>query len=468
MVKNAFWLTIGEIVSRFFRFFVVVYAARVLGASGWGTFSYALSIAGLIMIFSDLGLNAYTTRELSQNNPSSSALVSTAFFLKIFVLLVSTLLVLIIGSTISKLPEANHLLIWVALILFFDSLRDFGFAFIRAFNKMEWQTFSIAIMSVIVLVLGLFLLHKNPAPISVAIAYLVGGFVGCIAIFWVIRNNVLSAIGNFRFDLVKPILKISVTFAFTSLLGNILANSDVYMLGLWRTPAEIGFYAAGQRFYQFFLVIPSTISMALFPTLSRYGNDLEKSKVVLQKTMNVVLAIGIPIAFGGIILAHDIIIKILGVSYAATIPIFQVLMIMTVLSFPSMILSNAIFAQNEQKKLLVASATAAIVNIILNVFLIARLGALGAAISTLISLCVAILLMATMVKKIVNLSLIRGVGKLLLAGIVMSICCLLLQALHVYFIITILVGGVIYVMSLILLKASIVTEIKEFLSSQKI
>ena len=38
VVKNVFWLFSGQMIGRLLRAAVVVYAARILGAEGWGLF----------------------------------------------------------------------------------------------------------------------------------------------------------------------------------------------------------------------------------------------------------------------------------------------------------------------------------------------------------------------------------------------------------------------------------------------
>jgi len=57
VAKNTAWLAIGEMVSRLIRAGLIIYAARVLGTEGYGVFSYALSLAALFTIFSDIGLS---------------------------------------------------------------------------------------------------------------------------------------------------------------------------------------------------------------------------------------------------------------------------------------------------------------------------------------------------------------------------------------------------------------------------
>src|SRR3990170_334910 len=57
IVKNTFWLSLSESVGRALRIAIIIYAARVLGAAGWGTFSYMASLAAVFTIFADIGIS---------------------------------------------------------------------------------------------------------------------------------------------------------------------------------------------------------------------------------------------------------------------------------------------------------------------------------------------------------------------------------------------------------------------------
>ena len=37
-------------------------------------------------------------------------------------------------------------------------------------------------------------------------------------------------------------------FAIVTLIGTIMGNTDIYMLGLWKTPEAIGIYSAAQTY----------------------------------------------------------------------------------------------------------------------------------------------------------------------------------------------------------------------------
>ena len=53
--KNTFWLATAIGASKFLKFILFIYVARILGATEYGKFTFALAFVGLFVIFSDLG-----------------------------------------------------------------------------------------------------------------------------------------------------------------------------------------------------------------------------------------------------------------------------------------------------------------------------------------------------------------------------------------------------------------------------
>ena len=65
ILKNTFWLVMAEIIIRILKLVLVIYVARILGATEYGKFTFALSFAMLFVALSDLGLSPITVREFS-------------------------------------------------------------------------------------------------------------------------------------------------------------------------------------------------------------------------------------------------------------------------------------------------------------------------------------------------------------------------------------------------------------------
>ena len=63
IAKNSFWLSLANFGGRAIKAAIIIYAARVLGAAGYGVFSYVITLAGFFSLFMDPGINNVLIRE---------------------------------------------------------------------------------------------------------------------------------------------------------------------------------------------------------------------------------------------------------------------------------------------------------------------------------------------------------------------------------------------------------------------
>ena len=207
IIKNTFWLFAGEAGGRLLKMGLIVYAARKLGASGWGIFAYAISIASLLMIFSDIGTDNLITREATQKKEDYKVIVSVTLLLKSIILTISIFLVIFVSPYISHIKEAKVLFPIVGIIFLFDAIRSIGFAINRVLEKMERETIIKIIMNFIILGLGIVLININPLPISMAIAYAIGSISGAILILIIIRKDIANLITKTNIVALKFVIK---------------------------------------------------------------------------------------------------------------------------------------------------------------------------------------------------------------------------------------------------------------------
>ncbi|MEI6400319.1 MAG: flippase [bacterium] len=459
VTKNTFWLIASEATGRLLKMGLIIYAARLLGSAGWGVFSYAISIGGLVMIFSDIGLGGLLTREIIQKKEDHQSFIATVLFIKTILLIISGFLIVIIGPTISHIPEANVLFPLIAVVMFFDAIRETGFSLNRAYEKMEWEMFIKTIVNGLILIIGILLIKNKPTAQSIAIAYAIGSAIGTIAVIAMLKKYIKDFWVPINIRLTKKIMQITWPFAFVALIGTILGNTDIYMLGLWKNADEIGLYASVQRIQQFILIIPSMIATATFPILSRLAHtDKNHFSFTLGKTISMTMLVGLPIAFGGMLLSKELILLIFGAGYIEAVPIMYTLMFMLIFSFPLISLSNAIFSYNKQRVLAPIYITGVGINIILNALLIPTFGATGSAVATLLSTIVITLLSWKVMSTEHSIPL--TIKKILFSTILMSILILLLQALKLPVVVIILISLICYLSTLLLLKEPILKDLQ--------
>lgn len=453
VAKNTFWLFFGQISGRLLRAGLIIYAARVLGPSSWGAFSYVMTLVAFMTIFSDMGMGAIVTRESAKNPEFSKKYFSTAFCLKLVLLTVGMLLLIFGAPYLTNIPEAQTLLPLVALILFFDSLRNFGFVISRAKEKMQLEAFNEIITNFAITVLGLTFLYFAPTSQSLATAYIYGVAIGFVAILLMLKNHFNSSLTDFDKTLVKPIIKDSLPFALASFLGAIMINTDLIMIGWMRSADEVGFYSAAQKPVQVFYTIASLFAVSIFPALTKTLKDsLEKGGRILERAVSMSLLVAIPLSLGGIILGGQIIALLFGSQYLTATASFQILMLTILIIFPSVIVSNSILAHEQQKNFIVFSLIGAIGNIVFNFLLIPSFGIAGASASTVITQILANYFIWKKMQSVNPFSVLPNIKKIIFAGVIMAASTLILKYIGTPLLINILISVGVYFLILKLQK----------------
>ncbi len=462
IAKNIFWLSIGQVASRLIRAVIIIYAARVMGASEYGIFSYLLGLAGFFTIFADIGVNQILTREISQKPDYRSKYFSTGFWIKIFLFLATTALIIFIAPYFSKMEKVAALIHFVALIVIFDGLREFCSAIFRAKEKMELEALAIILTNASITILGFVALYLSRTSQAITFSYAIATGLGALVATLFLRKEFRRLIGDFERKLIKPIFSAAWPTALVGVLGAFMLNTDIIMLGWWRTAEEIGFYSASQRVVLALYALPAVLAGAIFPTLSRLIGQKNNDKVrqLMEISVTASLLIAIPMIIGGVILAKPIIELIYGQEYLPTVIVFKILMLTSLIIFPATLISNSILAYNRQKKMAVYIGIAAVGNIIFNSLLIPLCGIIGSAIATLVSQSINISLSWRLMKKINNFYTFRHLKKITVAGIMMGILSFAFNKLGLNVIINIIISAGIYFGILYLIKEKLLEETK--------
>ena len=460
-VKNTFWLFVGEIVNRLFKFILVLYAARILGVAGWGTFSYVFGVVSLFLVLSDLGLNVLVTREVAKKNEQEFQYLSTAFFIRLVLLIVSTCLILIIVPYISNIPEIRNILLIVALLLAFDSIRELLISLLRAMEQMEKEAFIKIIAGLLTGIFGLVVLFWIPSVENLVYAHLAGSAIGLALTVYILKKYLKNILRNFSKNLVRPILETTWPLFIFGVIGVVMINTDIVMLGWWKTPVDIGWYSAAQRLIQFLLIIPSLIATAMFPIFSKlFSKDMAQLRNAFEKTLVFMFLLGLPMAVGGMLLGKEIMLVVFGASYANSTLVFQIFLGMILIMFPMLIINNYIFVQNQQQKFVRPMIGGVFLNIVLNFFLIQKFGIYGAATATVLSNFILAVFMWQKAKKISYFEIFPHIKKIVMATIVMGVATLGLKYLGLNLFLNIALSGLIFFYILFMLKEPILREIK--------
>jgi O-antigen/teichoic acid export membrane protein len=469
IIKNTFWLSVGQVGSRLIRAAILVYAARLIGAAEYGIFSYALSLAGFFTVFADLGISNILTREAAQKPEEKHIYFSTSLVIKTVLVVASAILVIIGGSYISKIPAATSLLPFVALLVIADGVRDFTAAYFRAEEKMEREAFITVITNVAIAACGLVILAYSHSARALIFTYAASAAFGTLAAIYLVKEEFVHLVSNFRPGLVRKIMGDAYPLTVLGILGMFMLNTDLIMIGWWRSATEIGWYAAGQRIIQILYTVPGIFSSATFPALSRAigEGDNMKARKIMEYALAIVFAISIPIAAGGIILGKQIMLTLFGPEYAGGTLAFQLLLVSTVLTFSIAIHSNYVLGYNSQRKAIWAIGAGAVGNIVFNALLIPRWGIAGSSVSTIIAQILNVGLLWQLNKNVNYFETLPHLTKIFTATVIMAAAAFGLQYLNINVLANIAISGLIYAGILALLKEKLVKEVASIFGLRK-
>ena len=468
IVKNAFWLGVSNVGGRLLRAVIIIYAARVLGAADWGVFSYAISLAALLTIFTDLGIGPVLTRETARARDESSRarILSTAFLIKLILVGLGILVVFFLAPHFTTIVEAKPLLPIIAFVLVFDALREFGFSFTRALEKMEWEAGLYLATNVAIVVLGFIFLAIAPTVASFTYAYALGTGIGMAATFFTLRHHFRHILYNFYFKLIKPIFAAAMPFAIAGVLGGLMLTTDILIIGFFRSAEEVGFYSAADRIIQLLYLLPGILATSSFPLIARLtGKDNLRLRRILERLITIALAAALPMALGGVILGKAIVELLFGTAYlAATLP-FQILIFTIIIRFPAVLLSNALFAFDKQKALVIYAALGGVLNVTLDLLFIPTFGMVGSAWTTLVAQLVSNIYLWQRMKRINYFAVLPSLGKVAVATILMAVFTWLLSRAGVNLILVIGLSAFFYLALLSVLKEPLLREFKLILRS---
>lgn len=461
IAKNAAWLFGGQIVGRLLRAVIIIYAARFLGAASWGAFSYALSLAAFLTIFSDFGINALLTREGIKSPELRNKYLATALALKVSVLIVLMAVVTLLADRLTSIPAAAALLPIITLVFAFDSLRDLGVAVARSLEKMEIEAWINILTNLAITVFGFIFLYKFGSVASLTWGYALGSGLGLLAIIYILRDHLLGLWGNIDMSLVKLLLTSAWPFGLLGLMGVVMINTDVLMLG-WLTSAEAtGFYAAAQKPIQLLYILPTLIAAAFFPALTRSVKNKDSHfRVIFERGVVATYLLAVPIAIGGFLLAGPIMQLLYGSIYLPGTSSFAILALTTLVIFPATIIANGVFAHDKQKNLLGYVILGIGGNIFFNFLLIPILDIAGSALSTFINQIIINVYLWRQFKKVTEFSILPHLSKIITAGLIMGVFTFFLRHFPVNIILNIVLSGSLYLVSLWILKEPMLRMLK--------
>lgn len=298
---------------------------------------------------------------------------------------------------------------------------------------------------------------------------------GAISIFAASASNILNIIHARRYidfsfeghyDLRKHLKAVLIFFAM-SCATIIYTNLDTVMLGFMKSDIDVGYYNAAVKIKVILVQVVASLGGVLLPRCSYY---VEKGmwadfKRICSKTLNFVVVIALPLSVYFIIYAQDAIMFLSGSEYlGAILPMKIIMPTLLFIGMTNILGLQILVPLGKEKIVLYSEVAGAITDLLLNVVLIPRFGASGAAMGTLVAEFVVLVVQCAALRKYLFDIIIKiKYWKIIIATVVSAIASLLVLYLKLdcFFnlIISATIFGTLYLCILLLFKEKMAKEI---------
>lgn len=464
IAKNYIYNLIYQMLTILLPLVTTPYLSRILGAENIGIYGYTISIVTYFILFGTLGVSMYGQREIAYKQSDKAARSKTFWeiiILRTITLSISILLFYLIYGRTGEYAIYYRILIIQLVANLFDI--SWLFQGIEEFNKTVVRNLIVKLLSLVLI----FVVIKTPEDLWKYFAIYVGAELLGNMTLWLYLPKYLEKI-NVKTLEIKKHIKPVITLFVPQIAIQIYTVLDKTMIGkITGDMVEVGYYEQAQKIVKATLTVTTALQTVMNSRIANaYATKNEKEvKECLEKSFNFIWLITVPMVFGLIAVATKFVPWYYGEGFEGVTNILIVTAPILIAMGISGVTGTQYLVQiGKQKEFTISVICGAITNVIFNIILIHFFNGVGAAMASVIAEIVIALVQLKYFKDQFKITEILKLGtKCVISGIVMFIFVKLLTDILpisiINTIIEVIVGGIIYIIMLIILKYSFLTDI---------
>ena len=396
VAKNTAVPTATSFLNKGLDLVFAIILARSLGPADLGRYTWVVLVVGYFDILINFGLGILLARQIARDSSHTSRYVGAAlvarFALWVLSLLVAVTLAGPLAGPLDITGEMGLALAVFTLGIGISNLSGICSAVFHGRELMEYPALVTLFTSALKLGLGAIVLVAGYGIVGVAFVSIVVNVISAA----VLVGLLLRVLGRLRPDPHPGFALALGREAYPLMINNLLATVffriDGLILRANAGDAVLGWYGMAYKFIDGLAILPTNITLALFPMLSRMATTANKGEggkelaQTIRLALKTLLGVAFPIAIGTTLLAEPIIHLIAGESYLPHSALaLQILIWFVPFSFTNALLQYVLIAVNQQRFITWAFVAATTFNVVANVVLIPHFSYVAAAATTILS-----------------------------------------------------------------------------------
>ena len=285
LYKNIVSLGVLQVANYLIPFLVLPIISRILGASLFGSVSYAQNIVTYLTLLINYGFEYSATRQISiarEDKAKTDAIFWSVIAAKGMLLILSFAILAVLPFCMERVACDPKLYIYTALanigIVFFPTWYLQG---VQQMDKMAWANFFTKLLGA---VLVLSLVREASAyrlyPLLMSASSIL---IGIGAMIYVIRHFGISRPVLSR-QTLREVMQAGAPIFLNNVFVALYTTANMTILGMYAADDVIGYFSGAQRLIQALnMVVVMPVSMAVFPEISRRFADSKTEGVRFLK-----------------------------------------------------------------------------------------------------------------------------------------------------------------------------------------
>lgn len=400
IVDNIGWLFFDKCLRLGIGLFVGVWIARYLGPEQFGLLNFAIAFTGLFAGIATLGLDGILVREIVRDPKGAGVTLGTASLLQLISGLIAYLIIVVVIAYMR--PDDTLARTIVAILGSMMMLKTFDVA-VFWFESQVQSKYTVWVQNSVFLIFAVIkitLIMEHASIIAIAWAMLTEAVVTGFALFSVMYRMGFAG-GQLSISAVraKELLKDSWPLILSAISIIIYMRIDQIMLGQMVGDRAVGVYSAATRVSELWYFMPLAIIVSMFPVvLSKKQYSSQQYYADLQRLFDLMAVISLSVSLVITFLSNSIVTALFGDEFSNAGVVLSIHIWGSIFVLMGVVSEKILVAENLQILSLYRAVLGAIVNILLNLFLIPKYGVIGAAIATVIAQAIASL-MADLLRK---------------------------------------------------------------------
>lgn len=391
IAKDSAIVLAGNMLSAGLGFIATILITRTLDPAQFGLFSVALAVMGIASQFSDFGVSTGMVRFASLYLKNDNQKANLIFKVSLKLKLIITTLVFLIGFFASESLAVNVFgnlqLIFLLKLAFIGAFGASLAAYIGATLQARQSFKKFTLINLIapvgkIALIGLLFLTYKLNLLSALTTVIILPFIAFLIGSLIIPKDFLKVKGDEN-EALHDLFHFSKWILVLIFCVMIFQRLDVLMLGYFKVAEEVGYYSAAFGLTSALTILTGSFTVVLLPEISKL-TEKDEIKRYIRKVLKVTTILAmllLPLIF----IAKPFILTIYGVEYLGSVIIFKLLCLNTMFILIAHPITLVIYSINKPEISAYVSILQLLANFLGNFLLIPSYGAIGAAITTMIT-----------------------------------------------------------------------------------